>query len=114
MKRIRPAREGKYREKFFSFHRPDSDLYVPYDRYPVEVSDAVIGRKKKKEKKRMKKKGKKKEKTRTKEKRRFELGGGRGRNERELEEGRESETKQRQRETGRRQGETIVVERRIK
>lgn len=35
--------------KIFSFPSADSDLRVPYDRYPVEVSDAVIGRKKKRD-----------------------------------------------------------------
>lgn len=46
MKRIRPARE-RISGKIFFVSPADSDLHVPYDRYPVEVSDAVIGRKKK-------------------------------------------------------------------
>ena len=49
MKRIRPTRERISGKNFF-VSPADSDLHVPYDRYPVEVSDAVIGRKKKDEK----------------------------------------------------------------
>lgn len=97
---------------------------MPYDRYPVEVSDAVIGRKKKKEREK-KKEGKEKKERKEERKKKIE---------KKEEEGKKEEQRKSEvsslvwrgkekdwwrkgdgsgKETDRRQGETIV-ERRIK